>query len=102
MESFRLVACPECGEEFRIEITKICPECKAVYPKLLEDEIQDGSKKKKSKTGGLAFPTKQVSIEEQLAAIQHLLYKIHRNVAFFAWVLWLSLLIGFLWAIDYF
>ncbi len=43
---------------------------------------------------------KGISSEERLESIEHLLYKINRNVAFFAWVLSLTLVVGFFWVIE--
>ena len=29
--TFKIVNCSNCGEEFNIEVTKNCPECKSIY-----------------------------------------------------------------------
>lgn len=99
MDPFRLVTCPECGEEFRIEVSITCPECKAVYPNAMEREVREPIKESLPKPAAVITP-KEITSEERLASIEHLLYKIHRNVAYFAWVLSLTLAVGFFWLIE--
>jgi hypothetical protein len=90
MNTFKIVDCPKCGEEFNILVTKTCPECKTIYSKKVEDDIEEIRP---------APVAKEISVEEQLAQIQYLLYKIDKNVAFFSWVLLVSLVSGFIWFI---
>ena len=99
MDPFRLVTCLECGEEFRIEVSSTCPECKAAYPKALDSEVREPIKEPLPKPAAVITP-KEISREEQLASIEHLLYKIHRNVSYFAWVLSLTLVVGFFWVLE--
>ena len=99
MSAFKYVNCLECGEEFNFSVTNTCPECKAVFLKPLEDGIEALGKKKNS---GLRATdnSRKISIEERMAGIEVLLYKIHKNVAFFSWVLTLSIVVGFIWYLN--
>jgi hypothetical protein len=101
MTVFRLVDCPECGEEININVTKTCPECKAIYAGAMQPEFAENVQK--SNPLKRPMPTnEETSIEARLAQIQYLLYKIHRSVAFFSWVLIVSLFVGFLWLLENF
>lgn len=96
MSAFKYVDCLECGEEFNISVTNTCPECKAVFSKPSEEGIKDLGKKKNSELR-VTDNSKSISMEERMALIEDLLSKIHKNVAFFSWVITISIVTSFIW-----
>jgi hypothetical protein len=97
MKTFRLVECPQCGEDFNINVTKTCPECKTVFSGKVEANAEETDKKWwRSSISKPTATTKEISIEERLGQIYVLLFNIQKNVAFFAWVLLVSIVFGFI------
>ena len=99
MSAFKYVDCLECGEEFNVSVTNTCPGCKAVILKPLEEGIKDLGKKKNSEFR-VTDNSQKISIEERMASIEELLYKIYLNVAFFSLVLTLSIVVSFFWYLN--
>ena len=97
MKTFRLVDCAQCGEEFNFNVTKTCPECKTIFTGKVEANTEDTDKKWWRSAILKPTPaTKEISIEQRLEQIYILLYSIQKNVAFFAWVLLVSIVFGFI------
>jgi ABC-type ATPase with predicted acetyltransferase domain len=99
-EAFRIIDCSECGEEFNIAVTNVCPECKAINSQPVEF---NGSKPVKKKYFSKSpLPPRVVSMDERLESIERLLLQIQRDVSFFSRVLFISLVVGYIWIFNSF